>query len=279
MPTVGEIIRSRADGTCSTASVKGLSLQVIDEMNLLIPNILVSFDDLDVSGNEATVNFFLQPKAKDALRRAIRRRGVTLRLNSAYRTVVQQHILFSWQGSCGISIAATPGKSNHEDGFAIDTPDWREWRSALEAEGWDHFGRGDEVHFTYIGGGVRDDIGNIGVKAFQILWSKHNPDDRIDPSIWPDGFYGPVTAARLNRSPIKGFARARILKLLASPMEGEDVRKVQEVLVRKDLLEATQVNGIYNEATKLAVEIFQRREGLAVDGQVGPQTRRALGIT
>lgn len=275
MPTVGEIIRSRADGTCSTASVKGLSLQVIDEMNLLMHNVLVSFDDLDVSGNEATVNFFLQPKAKDALRRAIRRRGVTLRLNSAYRTVVQQHILFSWQGSCGISIAAKPGKSNHEDGFAIDTPDFAAWRSALEAEGWDHFGRGDEVHFTFIGGGVRDDIGDIGVKAFQILWNKNNPNDQIDA----DGDYGPQTAARLNRSPANGFARARILKLLASPMEGEDVRKVQQVLVRKDLLEAAQVNGIYNEATKLAVEIFQRREGLAVDGQVGPQTRRALGIS
>jgi peptidoglycan hydrolase-like protein with peptidoglycan-binding domain len=279
MATVGDIIRSHANGTCSTEAVKNLSLQVIDEMNLLIPNVLVSFDDLDVSGNEATVNFFLQPKAKDALRLAIRRRGKTLRLNSAYRTVVQQHILFSWQGSCGISIAATPGKSNHEDGLAIDTPDWEEWISALEAEGWQHFGARDPVHFTFMGGGVRNDIGDIGVKAFQILWSKHNPDDPIDPSIWPDGLYGPVTAARLDRSPANGFSIARLLKLLAPLIEGEDVRKVQQALVAKGLLEATQVNGVYNEATKLAVEIFQKREGLAVDGQVGPQTRRALKIS
>jgi hypothetical protein len=170
---------------------------------------------------------------------------------------------------------AKPGRSNHEDGFAIDTPDWREWRSALEAEDWDHFGDPDPVHFTFIGGGVRDDIGNIGVKAFQSLWNKHNPNDQIDV----DGDYGAQTAARLNRSPANGFPRARILKLLTSLMEGEDVRKVQQILVRKELLEVTQVNGIYNEATKLAVEIFQRREGLAVDGQVGPQTRKALGIT
>jgi hypothetical protein len=81
MATVGNIIKTKADGTCSTASVKNLSLQVIDEMNLLIPNVLVSFDDLDVSGNQATVNFFLQPKAKEALRRAIRNKGKTLRLN------------------------------------------------------------------------------------------------------------------------------------------------------------------------------------------------------
>ncbi len=274
MPTVGDIVRSRADGACSTAFVKGLSLQIIDEMNLLIPNILVNFDDLDVSGNPASVNFFVQPKAKDALRRAIRRRGVTLRLNSAYRTVVQQHILFSWQGSC-VRIAAKPGLSNHEDGFAIDTPDFAAWRPALEAENWDHFGTGDPVHFTYIGGGVRDDIGNIGVRAFQILWNKQNPRDLIDT----DGDYGPQTAARLNRCPADGFPRARILKLLAPSLEGEDVQKVQQALVAQDLLEAEQVDGIYNAATKLAVEIFQKREALSVDGQVGPQTRKALKIT
>lgn len=275
METVGSIIKSHAGGRCSTSGVQGLSLQIIDEMNLLIPNILVSFDDLDVSGDPASVNFFAQPKAKDALRRAIRRRGVTLRLNSAYRTVVQQHILFSWQGSSCVKIAAKPGKSNHEDGFAIDTPDFAVWRSALEAENWDWFGRVDEVHFTYIGGGVRDDIGDIGVKAFQILWNKNNPSDLIDT----DGDYGPQTAARLNRCSADGFPRAKILKLLAPPIEGEDVRKVQQALVAQDLLEAEQVDGIYNAATKLAVEIFQKREALSVDGQVGPQTRKALKIT
>ena len=46
MATVGDIIRTHANGTCSTELVKELSLQVIDEINLLIPNVLVSFDDL-----------------------------------------------------------------------------------------------------------------------------------------------------------------------------------------------------------------------------------------
>ena len=275
MATVANIIKTYANGTCSTAAVKNLSLQVIDEMNLLISNVLVSFDDLDVSGNEATVNFFLQLKAKEALGRAIRRnKGKTLRLNSAYRTVVQQHILFSWQGSQCVGIAAKPGLSNHEDGLAIDTPDFQEWIPALEAEGWQWFGPPDEVHFTYIGGGVRDEIGDIGVKAFQILWNKYNPNDRIDE----DSNYGPETAARLDRSPANGFARVRLLKLITPQMEGEDVRKVQQALVQEGLLEAQQVNGIYNEATKLALEIFQKRAGLGIDGIVGPQTRRALKI-
>ncbi len=280
MTTVGNVIKARG---CSTAPVRGLSQQIIDEMNLLIPNVLVSAEDLNVSGDDASVNLFFQPNAKEALRRAINRRGVTLRLNSAYRTVVQQHLLFSWKRSCGITRAATPGKSNHEDGFAIDTPDFSAWRSALEAESWDWFGPDDQVHFTYIGGGVRNDVGDIGIKAFQILWNKHNPNDRIDE----DGDYGPQTAERLNRCPANGFgqssnvieAQSRNLRLTSPPMEGEDVRKVQQALVARSLLQANQVDGIYGPKTKLAVETFQRREGLSADGIVGSQTRRALGIT
>jgi peptidoglycan hydrolase-like protein with peptidoglycan-binding domain len=273
MATVGEIVRLRG---CTTAPVKGLSEQIIDEINLLIPNVLVSIDDLNVSGNDATVNLYLQPKAKEALKRAINRRGVTLRLTSAYRTVVQQHLLFSWLGSCGITDAAKPGRSNHEDGTAIDTPDFGAWKTALETEGWDWFGdeSRDVVHFDFERGGVRNDIGDIGVKAFQILWNKNNPNDKI----LEDGDYGQETAARLNRSPANGFGQTRNLKVSNPPMQGEDVRKVQQALVKLDLLEADQIDSIYNQATKLAVETFQRREGLSVDGIVGRQTRRSLGI-
>ena len=201
MPTVKDIIR-RDRPICSTAGVRSLSLQIIEEMNRIIPGgVLVGIDDLNVKGDKATVNFFLQPRAKQALAKSIARRGVALEINSCFRTVVQQHILFSWQGSNCVSIAATPGRSNHEDGYAIDTSDFAAWRQALEQENWDWFGPGDEVHFTYVGGGVRDDIGEIGLKAFQTLWNRHNPTDLIDV----DGRYGDETAARLDRSPADGF--------------------------------------------------------------------------
>lgn len=299
MLSVKEVI-SRDRSSCSTAGVRGLSLQIIDEMNRIIPGgVLVGIDDLNVSGNSATVNFFLQPQAKEALARSIARRGVTLVINSCFRTVVQQHILFSWQGSNCVSIAATPGRSNHEDGYAIDTPDFEAWRQALEQEGWDWFGQGDEVHFTYIGGGVRDDIGEIGLKAFQTLWNRHNPTDLIDV----DGRYGDETAARLDRSPADGFPvtagsspaappampavsgpinteATRILKLLSPPMKGEDISAVQRILVDQGLLsqasEGDPVDGVYGPATAKAVETFQLHQGLSVDGQVGPNTLKAL---
>jgi peptidoglycan hydrolase-like protein with peptidoglycan-binding domain len=300
MTTVQAVIRDDRP-TCSTARVRGLSLQIIQEMNRLITGgVLLPINDLNVSGNSATVNLFLQPKAKAALAKAIARRGVTLAINSCLRTVVQQHILFSWQGSNCVSIAATPGRSNHEDGFAIDTPEFSAWRQDLEAEGWDWFGPGDEVHFTYMGGGVRDDIGNLGVRAFQILWNRHNPQDLIDD----DGSYGPETSARLNRSPADGFPVSpaavpeptpspaavpvpppaavpsnRILKLVTPNIQGEDVRAIQKALAARGLLEANdpnQLDGIYGQGTADAVSLFQKREGLSVDGQVGPNTFRAL---
>lgn len=69
--------------------MRGLSLQIIDEMNLLVPRVLENITDLLVTPTSNSVNSFLQPAAKESLRRAIARRGVSLRINSAYRTVAQ----------------------------------------------------------------------------------------------------------------------------------------------------------------------------------------------
>jgi hypothetical protein len=45
MPTVKQVI---ANQSCSTTTVRGLSLQIIAEMNLLISNVLVNFEDLNI---------------------------------------------------------------------------------------------------------------------------------------------------------------------------------------------------------------------------------------
>jgi D-alanyl-D-alanine carboxypeptidase/Putative peptidoglycan binding domain len=278
MTTVSGIITSSANNTCSTVSVRKLSLQIIAEMNIMTPNILVSFDDLNIDSAGTAVNLYLQPGAKDALRRVIRAKGnQILTITSAYRTVVQQHLLFSWykQAKCGIGLAATPGKSNHEDGLAIDVSDPANstWRSVLEDEDWDWLGANDRFHFSYRGGG-RDDIGDIGVKAFQRLWNKYNPNDLITV----DGDFGLQTAARMNRSPAEGFPTARLLKLVNPLLQGDDVRKVQQALVNVALLEISDITGIYNLKTADAVGKFQENRNLSVDKVVGLATRRELGI-
>jgi hypothetical protein len=273
MTTVKEIIATE----CGTNAVRKLSLQIIAEMNIAIPGILVSFDDLNVSSDSTAVNLYLQPGAKDALRRVIKAKGEQLIVTSAYRTVAQQHLLYSWfqQGKCGISLAARPGKSNHEDGLALDLPDSDNftWRDVLDNEGWDWLGSNDRFHFTYRGGG-RDDIGDLGVKAFQSLWNKNNPDDRITV----DGDFGPQTAEKMNLSPAEGFPTVRLLRLTSPALQGDDVRKVQQALVNVSLLQSADITGIYGEKTADAIGEFQKNRGLSIDKIVGPSTRRELGI-
>jgi D-alanyl-D-alanine carboxypeptidase/Putative peptidoglycan binding domain len=273
MTTVGEVI----DTQCGTNAVRKLSLQIIAEMNIMIPGVLVSFDDLNLNPDSAAVNLYLQPGAKDALRRVIKSKGEKFTITSAYRTVAQQHLLYSWyqQNRCKISLAAKPGRSNHEDGLALDLPDPDNliWREALENEDWEWLGSPDRFHFTYRGGG-RDDIGDIGVKAFQRLWNKNNPGDQITP----DGDFGPQTAEKMNLSPAEGFITARFLRLASPNLQGDDVRRVQQALVNVSLLQSADVTGIYGEKTADAIGKFQKLRGLSIDKTVGSGTRRELGI-
>ena len=56
--------------------------------------------------------------------------------------------------------------------------------------------------------------------------------------------------------------------------DGDDVKAIQEVLVKKGA--AIAVSGRYDAATSAAVRDFQRKNSLAVDGEVGPETRKRL---
>lgn len=68
-----------------------------------------------------------------------------------------------------------------------------------------------------------------------------------------------------------------ILRLETPAQRGEDVRRVQEALVRAGC--AVTVDGVFGPDTDRAVRAFQAAHGgLKVDGIVGPATRTALAI-
>lgn len=74
------------------------------------------------------------------------------------------------------------------------------------------------------------------------------------------------------------FPTAQAAVVLEVGSRGENVVKVQKRLIQYDYLDGV-ADGKYGEATRNAVKLFQRRNGLTVDGKVGPSTAAALGVT
>lgn len=188
--------------SCSTSVVLDLSLQIAQEVDCMAPGTLVPFSEgggIDFTGS--AVLPYIAPAAKTALLAAVAAQGGTLQVNSAYRTVAQQYLLYRWwqEGRCGITAAATPGNSNHETGRALDVNNYSSWVGALGDQGWDHSVPGDPVHFDHLGS---PDLRGADVLAFQRLWNRNHPGDPLDE----DGAYGPATASKLAASPAEGFA-------------------------------------------------------------------------
>jgi hypothetical protein len=69
----------------------------------------------------------------------------------------------------------------------------------MSAKGWAHDVPGDPVHFDH---NASPDIRGKDVLAFQRLWNRNNPTDKIGE----DGAYAPQTEARLKQAPATGFA-------------------------------------------------------------------------
>ena len=103
-----------------------------------------------------------------------------------------------------------------------------------------------------------------------------------------DGVFGSATQQavewfqRLNGLLVDGVVndktRSRLLQrslYLADPyMSGEDVTALQEALNRQGA--GLEADGVFGPGTQAAVEAFQRRAGLLIDGIVGSHTSRIL---
>jgi len=199
-PTVGSYVSSTG---CTTSVVRPLAAQLVSELACLVPGAISSIPASSQISDTGVFDF-LQTAPGQSLPQVVAvRPGVTLPITSALRTLPQQYLLYAWYqaGKCGISLAATPGSSNHEGGLALDTPDYTSWQSALQSQSWVWFGTGDPVHYTFTGSGTVSLTGK-SVLAFQKLWNLNNPADPIAE----DSTWGPQTESRLAASPAAGFA-------------------------------------------------------------------------
>ncbi len=71
----------------------------------------------------------------------------------------------------------------------------------------------------------------------------------------------------------------RILKYQSPAITGKDVKKVQQCLISLGYsVGPTGDDGIFGKNTDKAVKYFQKKNGLKLDGIVGPETRTFLGL-
>ena len=184
--TVQQIINQRG---CSTVPVGGLSRQLVQEINCIRPGLFSTLRESSggVRLSQAVrVVPYLQAAAVNALKRAAAEGRGTMTINSALRTLPQQLMLYKWRnnggtGGCGIPAAAYPGYSNHNGGAAVDLSDPYSWISVMAKHGFRHFGARDPVHFDFLGA---QDVRALSVQAFQQLWNRNHPEDRIAVSFY-----------------------------------------------------------------------------------------------
>ncbi len=262
---------------CSTYSVRGLDNQLIERMNKISPNLLVRIDDLDIELGES-VHPWMQSAAKKALEKALGLREEQMIVNSAYRTLAGQMLLRSHfeHHRCGITAAAKPGQSNHNNASAIDIEDSAGWRTSLESCNWKWLGAFDPMHFDCKASGVKS-IQGIAVVAFQQLWNLANPKDLIKAV---DGVFGPISENKLKNSPAEGFPGLevpRILKLTQPFQTGADVEALKQALTKAGI--AVPSDRTFGSGLDAAVKEFQTQKQLTVDGVVNVSTRQELGLS
>jgi D-alanyl-D-alanine carboxypeptidase len=198
-----DTVQQAAIESCTTASVDGLSRQIIAQARCFKPNAFVPLPSRPNLVIASQVFPYLELEARDRLVKALDANPKTkMTVNSALRTVAQQYLVWRWSATkrCGVPMATPPGESNHETGTALDIAEAASWRQALEAQNFRWLGPSDRVHFDYRGGAPASRSA-IDVLAFQKLWNRNNPNDKIPE----DGRYSPTTEQRLKQAPADGF--------------------------------------------------------------------------
>ena len=199
-----DTVQHAAVDSCTTASVDGLSRQIIAQARCIRPNAFVPLPSRPNLVIAPQVFPYLEQEARDHLLKALDARPKQkMTINSALRTVAQQYLVWRWSATkrCGVPLATPPGQSNHEIGVALDIAEAASWRPALEAQNFKWLGPSDRVHFDYKSGSSAGRVAT-DVLAFQKLWNKNHPTDKIAE----DGRYSPATEQRLKRAPADGFA-------------------------------------------------------------------------
>jgi N-acetylmuramoyl-L-alanine amidase len=275
---------------CETSSVRGLDLQLIHQVNQIAPGLLVRIDDIPNLVLGRSVHPWVQKGMRDCLVKLFKRYPtLKLKINSAYRTIVGQALLFSHgeNDRCEIKIVSPPGRSNHNNASSFDIENWAEDHKDEKGVVRSIIDILEDFGFTWLGHRMNDkmhfdcdgciDMRSISIKAFQYLWNYANPSDKLAV----DGDYGQLVASRLRVAPIEGFPNLppayppRILKYTEPLQAGNDVGKLQLDL-RAAGIDIGKADKIFGAGLDKAVKTYQAKVGMVADGVVGRATLLAL---
>lgn len=113
--------------SCVTSSVRGLSLQIIEEGQCLQPDAYVALPEAANLSMSANVFGYLEAPTRDALAEALANHpDETLSVTSMLRTVAQQYLLYRryQQARCSIGLAAKPGSTLDLVPSLVGSFDW-----------------------------------------------------------------------------------------------------------------------------------------------------------
>jgi hypothetical protein len=101
------------------------------------------------------------------------------------------------------------------------------------------------------------------------------PASSVATTVAPPSSGSPATVPPTTVPPLD--TTCRLTSRLGLGDSGADVRCLETHLAAREELQGFVVDDTFDELTELAIEVFQRNNGLVVDGVVGPQTARVLG--
>jgi hypothetical protein len=126
---------------------------------------------------------------------------------------------------------------------------------------------------------LKDEISNsFEIALKEISFTPLSTNLQPAPACLPSGASFPTPAALPSLTPTitSTPSFARDLYLTNPPVQGDDVLKLQQRLVELGYSEVGTTDGVFGKMTEAAIRRFQERNGLEVDGYVGPKTWKAL---
>ena len=101
---------------------------------------------------------------------------------------------------------------------------------------------------------------------------------KVDDRWWDTGVLVPGISYDETAKPYPWQPPAVVYRVGGGDIDAKYVRDIQSALLTLDI-NPGPISGIYDENTASAVAAFQAQHGLVVDGQVGPQTAKALKLS